>query len=201
MIKTLTNIIEKHQKPNMQVCEVGCWVGETTRDYIDIIKKNNGTATIVDWFSGNEDIVGIPNHTHAYKPENKDSIYSVFMNNLAGYHDNLRVLRGRSNEVVDQIANDSLDICFIDADHIYEGVKRDIGLYLPKVKSGGVLCGHDCEYIEMANTFTPDELKMHCCRQGVHPGVIQAVWEHFGTNIESPHEAGDSFSVWIYRKP
>lgn len=36
-----------------------------------------------------------------------------------------------------------VDVCFIDGDHSYEAVKRDITNCLPLVKPGGVLCGHD----------------------------------------------------------
>jgi predicted O-methyltransferase YrrM len=39
--------------------------------------------------------------------------------------------------------NTSVDLLFIDADHTYEGVKRDYELYLPLVKEGGVVAFHD----------------------------------------------------------
>ena len=37
----------------------------------------------------------------------------------------------------------SVDMIFIDGDHSYNGCKRDINAYLPKVKKGGWLGGHD----------------------------------------------------------
>jgi predicted O-methyltransferase YrrM len=37
----------------------------------------------------------------------------------------------------------SVDLLFIDADHTYEGVKRDFELYSPLVRSGGVIAFHD----------------------------------------------------------
>jgi predicted O-methyltransferase YrrM len=57
-----------------------------------------------------------------------------------------------------EIPDGSLDFCYIDGDHSYNGVKKDIELYYSKVKKGGVLCGHDfniygiakavCEYFK-----------------------------------------------------
>jgi hypothetical protein len=37
----------------------------------------------------------------------------------------------------------SLDWVYIDADHRYEAVRRDILAWLPKVKKGGMIAGHD----------------------------------------------------------
>lgn len=41
--------------------------------------------------------------------------------------------------------NETVDFVFIDADHSYEGVMRDIKAWWPKVKSGGTFAGHDYE--------------------------------------------------------
>lgn len=37
----------------------------------------------------------------------------------------------------------TVDFVFIDGDHNYEGIKADIPAWLPKVKNGGVIAGHD----------------------------------------------------------
>lgn len=54
----------------------------------------------------------------------------------------------------------SLDFVMIDASHVYEDVSRDIDAWLPKVKKGGVIAGHD-----------------YCAWPGF--GVMQAVNERF----------------------
>jgi len=35
------------------------------------------------------------------------------------------------------------DFVFIDADHTYESVKKDILAWYPKVKKGGIIAGHN----------------------------------------------------------
>ena len=80
--------------------------------------------------------------------ENTKSISSLTLINCA------------SDMAKDKIADSSVDLLFIDGSHEYEQVKRDLENYWAKIKTGGVLLGHDY------NT--------------VHPGVMQATDEVFG---------------------
>jgi predicted O-methyltransferase YrrM len=62
-----------------------------------------------------------------------------------------------TDEAASLFQDGSLDGVFIDADHTYEAVKMDIQNWMPKVRKGGILAGHD--YVE------------------TWPGVIEAVNE------------------------
>jgi predicted O-methyltransferase YrrM len=53
------------------------------------------------------------------------------------------VKRARSLEAAAAFADESLDWVYIDADHSYEGVKRDLDAYYSKVKPGGLIAGDD----------------------------------------------------------
>jgi len=53
------------------------------------------------------------------------------------------LMRMCSNEAPQFIADKSLDAVFIDAQHAYESVLEDIRLWLPKVRQGGIISGHD----------------------------------------------------------
>lgn len=58
---------------------------------------------------------------------------------LKGYS----LILSRSVDAVELFQDNSLDFVFIDANHTYEAVKEDITTWYPKVRSGGVLSGHD----------------------------------------------------------
>jgi hypothetical protein len=193
MIKSFSSLVDRHQKSEMVVAEIGCWQGETTIDYAKTVKLNNGKIIVVDWFMGNIDLPSSQHDgPHAYRPEKADQIYNNFMSNIKsiGCEDIVTVLRGNSHEQANLIKDESLDICFLDAGHQYSEIKKDISAYLPKIKKGGILCGHDCEDIKLANSFTEDELTKHTVRN-VHPGVIQAVYDFFGYNIKQHAD-----SIW-----
>jgi hypothetical protein len=203
VIKAFIDLVEANKKPNMVTLEIGCWVGETTKGYLSTVQAMEGKSIIVDWFSGNEDITNSPTHIHRWRPNEADSIYNEFVSNIGGLKDWIRVIRGDSKVVYTEIEDNSIDICFIDGCHLYPNVKKDIELYLPKVKSGGILSGHDMEDINMAGTFG-DEVNLHYISRdgkGYHPGVIQAVFDFFGKNIETIDDNdGDRIPIWVYRK-
>jgi predicted O-methyltransferase YrrM len=71
-------------------------------------------------------------------------------------------------EVVNQFEDESLDVVFIDLTHTYESVKQDIELWLPKVKKGGILAGHDYEndwpeVVKAVDEVFPDKMIMDNC--------------------------------------
>lgn len=68
--------------------------------------------------------------------------YDTAVANLSPWKDRIEWVLGDSVEIAFKIP-DNLDFVYIDGDHSYEGVKRDMEAYWPKIRSGGVLCGHD----------------------------------------------------------
>lgn len=69
-----------------------------------------------------------------------DGALGVF---LARNLSNVRILRMRSLEALSHVPNRSLDFVYIDAMHGYEDVKADIEGWLPKIKPGMWIGGHD----------------------------------------------------------
>lgn len=59
--------------------------------------------------------------------------------------DFVKVIESSTPEAAKYYDNESLDFVFVDADHSAHGVTMDILAWLPKVKKGGVIAGHDYE--------------------------------------------------------
>jgi predicted O-methyltransferase YrrM len=58
-------------------------------------------------------------------------------------HHNTRLVRLPSLAAAREIQNDSLDFVYIDANHRLEQVIADLAAWVPKVRPGGIVSGHD----------------------------------------------------------
>ena len=104
-------------------------------------------------------------HIHKYCPQVK-CIYAIDIQQPDPQQSLIRDLprvtfvKGYSDTCAEQFADESVDLIFIDADHSQEGVAKDLTAWLPKIRRGGVIAGHD-----------------YASRR--HPGVKRAVDEFF----------------------
>lgn len=62
------------------------------------------------------------------------------------FGDRAIILKMSTAGAAQQIPDGSLDLIFIDADHSEEGVRADIRNWRNKVRSGGVIAGHDIDW-------------------------------------------------------
>lgn len=58
-------------------------------------------------------------------------------------HHNIEPIQGRSVEVAKQFTDQSVDMVYIDGNHSYASVKEDIQAWMPTIKPGGWMTGHD----------------------------------------------------------
>ena len=77
------------------------------------------------------------------------SWYDTLIEFCLPYGPRANIMRSFTVEAAASFEDDSLDFVFIDADHSYEGVKQDIKHWLPKVKKGGLVSGHDLHMLEV----------------------------------------------------
>jgi len=95
-----------------------------------------------------------------YKGWNFEAIQQEFSNVTQQFANRLTVMVMDTVSAAQLVPNASLDFVFIDAEHTYDAVLADIRSWSSKVKSGGLLCGHD-----------------YCHK---FPGVKKAVDDSFG---------------------
>lgn len=63
-------------------------------------------------------------------------------NNLSQFEKKIKFIKKKSEDALSDVP-DNLDFVYIDGNHTYKFVKKDIELYYPKVKDSGVIGGHD----------------------------------------------------------
>jgi hypothetical protein len=89
------------------------------------------------------------------QPESwKDAILHL----LAPYNCLFQLHYGISEDRVADFEDESMDCVFFDGDHTYEGIKKDIDLYAPKVRKGGALLFDDYSSSFMGVVNAIDEL-------------------------------------------
>jgi len=82
--------------------------------------------------------------TWAWSPEYQvNQMFDEFKQNMSPVNGFYTAKRMTSVDAAATYPDNSLDFVFIDADHNYEPVLQDITAWLPKVKVGGILGGHD----------------------------------------------------------
>lgn len=72
-----------------------------------------------------------------------DNNFSQAKRRVKEYYDKVVILRGKSIEMANRVEDESLGLLYIDADHSYNGVMGDLNAWVPKVRIGGVVAGHD----------------------------------------------------------
>lgn len=126
------------------VCEVGCFAGKTTMLLANLCA---GTVYAVDWFNS----INPGNGENWYDPSQygmtDPSYRALFEKNLSDHIQagKVEVCATESHLGAIHLASigAKLDFCFIDAGHDYMNCRRDIESYLPLVKQGGIIGGHD----------------------------------------------------------
>jgi hypothetical protein len=156
--------------------EVGSWKGKSAA-YIAVEIINSKKDIKIDcidlWADCIDSWKGI---SEDQKDEHVKSnyLYELFIKNISSLSNIINPIRMDSISASKIYKDNTIDFIFIDANHDYDNVKKDIEAWFPKVKIGGVIAGHD---------YTK-----------YWPGVVKAVNDFFvkkNTLI--------SGSCWIYK--
>lgn len=185
----LRTLAESVARAGCKFLEVGSWCGDSSVILGKVAKQYGGHLFCVDWWKGNVD-------TYLMEIAQKEDVFSYFWKRICGegLEDVVVPIRGRSEVASEILLKHSFDMVFIDADHKYESVLKDIRQYAPLVKrEGGILCGHDCE--GRLSDYDREFLKSGKdvdYYETVHCGVVLAVGSIF-------KEYSINYNIWNVR--
>jgi predicted O-methyltransferase YrrM len=133
--------------------EIGSFVGESTIMFAQSFKK----VIAIDPFMEGYDEKDPTSYLFEF-----DNVYQTYLDRTTIYP-NIQTIIETSDNAVKELDGETYDFIYLDGLHTYEGVKTDIQNYLPLVKKGGIIGGHD--YTNQISHLV---------------GVYQAVNEMFG---------------------
>jgi len=113
--------------------EIGVWEGDFARS---ICEATGAFLYAIDPWAPQSDYVEVKNDAHRLT-----HAFSKAQAALAPYHH--QIMKSTSLDAAKKIADRSLDFAYIDGNHLRTSVLADLAAWLPKVKPGGVISGHD----------------------------------------------------------
>lgn len=153
--------LSKTAETRKLIIEVGSWKGRSTKA---LAASTPGFVYAVDHWKGSKDELDSSHAEAAWL--GPDGLYNIFAANLAAEIASGKVIPIRADSeaavpiLAKALGDRKADMIFIDCDHSYEAVKRDILAYRPLLADGGILCGHDYEpggpgVIQAVNELVP----------------------------------------------
>lgn len=132
---------------NPVVAEIGVDNGKTSKRLL----KNHPSVILhmVDWWKAPDKNNSYASSGASIPGKGKEYFERTYQNCRAIYNQYKKrcfIHRGDSLKIVDKFNDNYFDLVFIDADHSYEGCIKDIKAWYPKVKLGGIICGHDYDH-------------------------------------------------------
>lgn len=166
------------------IAEVGSFLGYTAKHFA-ATDKNVHVVCVDTWFAINDDQAAIQQMTRDVFAEFNENCKSEISENR------IETLRGLSVAIAAALRKSEyrgqFDLVYIDAGHDYESVKADIAAWLPMLREGGIICGHDFDVKDRSGNI-------------MFPGVRRAVEEAFGEDFERP-PPGSSVWAHVVRRP
>lgn len=119
---------------NSKMIEIGSYMGESTMLFCSthLFQEVN----VIEPHKGHEHFNHIAGITW-------DDVIQEFNHNTNKFSDIIKLHKGYSYEFSDNFNDNEYDFIYIDGSHFKEDVERDLRLYLPKLRKGGFISGHD----------------------------------------------------------
>ncbi len=139
---------------NSKIVEVGVWKGEFSLQIWNISSPN--LLVLVDSWTFDKKVRGCAPQVSGKEPLNqnffdqaKKDTYDKFEN-----IQNVNILDLNSLEASSKYEDNFFDYIYIDAEHTYEAVTKDLEVWYPKLKKNGTLFGDDYYWREEDDTLS-----------------------------------------------
>lgn len=116
-------------------CWIGVAQGKNARNILELL--NISRLYLVDPYLPYAEIKG-----NVLKTLDPRTFRQSALKTLKPFSDRIEFICETSEDAVDLVAN-NLDFVYIDGNHSYEFVRKDIENYYPKLNSDGIIGGHD----------------------------------------------------------
>ena len=118
----------------------GAEIGVQRGDFSSIIRNTweTGKIHLIDRWSYEEDYNDVARLSYREQLNNYLYVVNRFAEDFS-----MHIYRMDSVEASRHFPDGYFDWIYIDADHSYNGCKRDLESWYPKLKKGGLFCGHD----------------------------------------------------------
>lgn len=138
IFETRNDLLDKLPK-NLKVVELGVFKGEFSEEIRT--RMNPKELYLVDIWEGEFGSGDKDGNNHTIVKDMKE-IYLNIKNKYISY-DNIFIYRKNSIDFLNSFADNYFDMIYVDADHSYEAVTKDMELSFKKIKNSGILTGHD----------------------------------------------------------
>ena len=145
IITLIKQITDRHRRnfllksiPKHSIClEIGVFKGDFSQRIYDVV--NPRKLYLIDPFENKS-----AKFNRSYS-DDMNEIYKLVKRRFQNKR--VTIYRNYSQDLSSNFPDISFDFIYIDGDHRYQSVKKDIELYFPKVKHGGILAGDDYNVI------------------------------------------------------
>jgi predicted O-methyltransferase YrrM len=121
-----------------------------------------------------------------------EAFYEEAVERLKPY--DCHLIREWSTEAANGFPKGSIDFCYIDANHDFANVVKDIAAWSPKVRNGGIVAGHD--FIRRKSPYTMHHV-VHAVMNWTECYNISP-WFLLGRRAKIPGELRDNNRSWMW---
>ena len=180
---------------SFKVLEIGSWAGGSAITWAQAIKsfhQGNGIVVCVDSWEPYIDLEK-ERDMHYLRMNmalETGTVFKLFVHNIRTSQNNdiVFAVKAPADRVLPLFLSEKFDLVFVDGDHAYSNVSRDLRNCARLVAEGGILCGDDLELqlpqvdVNYAQQMSEvDYIQDPKTGKWFHPGVAVAVKEMLGT--------------------